>query len=305
MAETRSFRTNSGYVLAVLVLLGAGLVWATQTHRAATTSSATTSSQPVTTVTQPASGKPAVWTGELLLVRHDQLIARQANGVERIVYAAPTGTTLGHTSQVAAGVVFVELRTGQASQVLSVKLVDGSASLSSAPDLTSSVPRPTGGSFATIVSSNAERDFGFTVNVVHGQTTTKLYQSPTPISAMSWRNDGEVLAIANQASLVLVTLTAGDTQTIPLPAPVVSLSWFGADVVMMTAQGPLLVRAGSKTATTLALDHSVGHDLLAVDDHRYLWISGASGSADILEQTVGQTSHTIGSTASALLGFRD
>ena len=301
----RTHRTDTGFFIAVVVIIIGGFIWASQ-YRSSTGSAllnpdTTSSAKPVTSQsTAPAN---VTWNGELILVRENTVIARKSDGSERMIYTAASGATINRATAPASGTIFIELATGTASQVVSVKLVDGTVADSRAPNLATAWPRPTGGSYANVVSSNAERDFGSTVNLVDGNSTTKMVQSPSSISALAWRTDGEVLAITNQTSLIIVTLVAGDTQTVTLPAPAASLSWRGSDIIVLTPVGPYILAGGSQELIKLNLEFTVGHDLVALTDQQYAWLTSATGDGQLQVQTIGQSAVSLQATAKNVLGL--
>ncbi len=299
---TAPHRTDTSYFVVVILIVAAGIAWASVQRRAG--ESATTTPATASSTTTSSTTPTAAWTGELIAVRDSAIIARTSGGLERTIYTAPSNVALGRVLPPVNGTIYFELVSQESVQVYSVETMEGPEGRRTIASLGSELPRPnTGsldGSFAQIVSSNAERNFGFTVNLVDGQTVTKLHHSTTPISAMAWRADGEVLAIANQTSLVLITLTAGDTQTIELTSPIASLSWRGADLILAGPSGAFHLAGGDQALASLDLDPSATADLVALNEQQFVW---RTTEGQLIEQTLGSLPVPLGVSADQLIGL--
>ena len=286
----RSHRTDTNFFIAVILVLIVGFVWSMRAKPAAdstaasstptTTTPATVSSQSVTDSNAATSDQ--TWSGELILVRSNQLVARKADGSERTVYTAPKGSSIATASTVSDGKAIVELSSGTPN-ILSVDLKTGKTSTppSTVTTGTLATPRPTTSGIATATFSNAERDFGTTVALTENGSTKTLYKSSDTVTSLAWRLDGDALAIGTQTGVVMVNMASGDTLPTDLKTPVRSLSWNGSNVFAVTAGGTVKEIQPGKSATDVSGFSSISRDFQQLAANQYVWLHDATGAGAV------------------------
>ena len=310
--------SNTIVLVAGLVILVVSLAWANR-HQTKSSSggsiaspNSTATDQSVTAQANPVAA--SLWTGELILVRDQSIIGRKADGVEHIIYATPAGSSITAVTELAGEHVLIGL-AGSTPSVLDLNVRTGATTNRS--DMTAvqlTALRPTTSGVATVSFSNAERDFGSTVNLTEKGNTHSLYQAKgATVTALAWRADGDALAIGTQTSVIIVPLTTGDAKLFDLTSPVRSLTWHGSSVLAVTDKdGAVEINPTSSPALTSrsAGFGDVGRDFYEYAPDRFVWLRSASGSSTIAATTKDSVQYrsnkatpTDIATASRLVGF--
>ena len=230
----------------------------------------------------PTSASDQTWSGELILVRSGQLIARKADGTERVIYSVPSGSSINSASTLADSKVIVELSTGTQNIYL-VDLKTGKASIPAAGIVSGilATPRPTTDGIVVAVFSNDERNFGTSINLTEVGKTKTLYKSKDTVTSLAWSADGEALAIGTQTGVVVVNMTTGESAPYTLSVPVRSLGWSGASVLAVTSNGSVTQILPGKSSATLSGFSSIGRDFIQVATDQYIWLHDSSGQSAV------------------------
>ncbi len=285
----RNHRTDTTLFLVVIAILSGGFFWAANRAKPATTANPTGNQTNSTTAssnpTAQSVAQKVVWTGELILTRGNQVIGRRSNGTQRIIYSTPSGVSLVATSGLADSHILIQLSSGNPT-VLDLALATGGTTART--DLTSLAlvaPRPTTSGIAQATFSNAERDFGTSINLIEKGVSRSIYKTPQTVTALAWRTDGDALAIGTQTGVVIINLTSGDSVPSDLATPVRSLNWSGSTVIAVTAKDAAVQITPGENPSTKSLSDgfgAIGRDFMVVNDDRFVWLQGSSQESDLL-----------------------
>lgn len=302
---SRSHRTDTSFFVVVIAIMVGAVLWAGRSNQPTLAPAPETANGQEAPASPTSAAQPQSWAGELVLVRNQRtVVGVGANGAERAIYQAPESYTIATTSPMVDGKLHIRL-TGadDGGRVDVVTMADAVVQAHAYTVGALWAPRPGTSDRATVRFSNAERDFGSTVELVQGSDQTPLYATSVPVSALAWRADGEVLAIGVQQSVVLVQVSAGDSRTVELGGAIQSLSWrSGALEALTTAGAFVLPNADAPAATTLSLSGTVSRDLIAIGEQQYAWLTGEGNQAAVVIQTLGSNPILTKLQASRLVG---